>query len=90
MLLNSLLVISFKGHSWNDKYFTPVGCFLLFNIGDYIGILLASIIKWPKATNSGSLIVLTVALARLVYIPLFLFCNASPLNRYMTKVSPLE
>ena len=75
-----------QGYIWNDKYFTPVGCFLLFNVGDYIGRTLASFIQWPKATKSGSMFMLAFSMARIGFIPLFLFCNASPMNRNITKV----
>lgn len=30
-----------KGHSWNDIYFVPTVNYLLFNMGDYAGRLLA-------------------------------------------------
>ena len=41
---------------WSTTYFIPVGCFLLFNIGDFAGRMLASFIQWPKANHMGSLI----------------------------------
>ena len=81
------LCIVGQGYSWNDKYFTPVGCFLLFNVGDYVGIMLASIIKWPKSTKTGSMVVLLVSVSRLAFIPILLFCNASPMNRHRTQVN---
>lgn len=30
-----------KGHAWNDIYFVPTVNYLLFNVGDYVGRLLA-------------------------------------------------
>ena len=75
-----------SGNLWSDKYFIPVGCFLVFNIGDYVGRMLASIIKWPKATGFGSLIILVLSLLRLTFIPLFLICNAAPQTRVVTDV----
>ena len=82
--LNNLII--FQGNSWSDIYFIPVGCFLIFNIGDFVGRILGSVLKWPTATHLGSLIVLAMSLARLAFIPLFLFCNASPDNRVYTSV----
>ena len=60
---------------------------MLFNIGDYVGRMLASIIKQPQATHGGSLIILGISLLRLAFIPLFLFCNAIPDKRVITDVS---
>jgi len=74
------------GTEWNNKYFIPVGCFLLFNIGDFVGRMLASVIQWPKANHMGSIIILGLALARVAFIPLFLFCNVAPSNRSVTDV----
>merc|ERR1712141_894314 len=71
---------------WSTTYFIPVGCFLLFNIGDFTGRMLASFIQWPKANHMGSLIVFGVAVVRVAFIPLFLFCNAAPKNRDVTYV----
>lgn len=38
------------------------------------------------SNNSGSISILMFSIARLAFIPLFLFCNASPMNRHITKV----
>ena len=76
-----------SGNQWSDKYFIPVGCFLVFNIGDYVGRMMASIIKWPQATHGGSLIILIISLLRIAFIPLFLLCNAAPHSRNITDVS---
>ena len=76
-----------NGNQWSDKYFIPVGCFLVFNIGDYVGRMLASIIKWPQATHGGSIIILAISLVRIAFIPLFLLCNAAPNSRVLTDVS---
>ena len=76
-----------SGNDWSDTYFLPVGCFLLFNIGDYLGRMAAGFLQWPKASHQGSFIILAMSVLRLAFIPLFLFCNAAPLNRVMTDVS---
>eukprot|EP00096_Caligus_rogercresseyi_P002548 TRINITY_DN14718_c0_g1_i1.p1 TRINITY_DN14718_c0_g1~~TRINITY_DN14718_c0_g1_i1.p1 ORF type:complete len:434 (-),score=59.13 TRINITY_DN14718_c0_g1_i1:119-1420(-) len=72
---------------WNTKYFIPVGCFLLFNIGDYVGRLLAGLIKWPNnASSQGSKIILGASILRIAFIPLFICCNIQPNNRHFTAV----
>jgi len=64
-----------SGSEWSDKYFTPVTCFLFFNMFDLIGRTLAGVITWP-GHNSRWIIVLTVA--RVVFIPLYWMCNVQP------------
>ena len=76
-----------SGSQWNDVYFIPVGCFLLFNIGDFAGRTLAGIIKINWASHLGSLCLLMLSVVKLAFIPLFLFCNAAPSNRVLTYVS---
>ena len=34
--------------SWTETFFVPIACFLLFNIGDYLGRFLAGLIQWPR------------------------------------------
>lgn len=64
-----------QGGDWNVKYFIPVGCFLIFNVGDYVGRTLAGWFHLPKSRVP---LVLILSLVRIVFIPLFLFCNANP------------
>jgi len=76
-----------SGSPWADKYFNPVGCFLLYNMGDFLGRILASHIQKPtNNTPGGAWIVLVCSLSRVAFLPLFLFCNASPFNRHITEV----
>jgi len=63
---------------WANIYFTPVTCFLLFNCGDYLGRILASWIKCPGPGRLGENVTLVLSLARIVFIPLFMLCNAAP------------
>ena len=56
-----------------DTYFTPVTCFLLFNLGDFIGRTVAGSFQ---VLSKRWLIILSVA--RVVFIPLFIFCNCRP------------
>ncbi|KAG5671462.1 hypothetical protein PVAND_001657 [Polypedilum vanderplanki] len=57
------------------KMFTPITCFLTFNVFAMLGSLTTSWIQWP----SPKYLVWPVLL-RLLFIPLFLFCNYHPLN----------
>lgn len=66
---------------WATKYFIPVCCFVLFNVGDYVGRFAAEKLQWPKPgkvdqrVSFASVVVLALSLARLVFIPLFLYTN---------------
>ena len=55
-------------------YFVPVFCFLFFNLADLFGREVASRIQWPSY-NSPRWILPSLATGRIVFIPLFMFCN---------------
>ena len=76
-----------QGEQWTDVYFTPVACFLVFNVGDYIGRALSTTISWPKIPSQAAVPMMVAAFARIAFIPLFLFCNACPSNRVVSDVS---
>nr|XP_027223366.1 equilibrative nucleoside transporter 1-like [Penaeus vannamei] len=61
-----------ENEKWADVYFQPVVTFLLFNVGDYLGRQGAGMIMWPR---QGSKILYLMTFLRLIFIPLFLFCN---------------
>jgi len=75
-----------KGSAWHDKFYVPVACFLLFNIGDYIGRFLAGLLQWPQPGKVGSYLTLLLSILRFVFLPLFLFCNIRPTERGLTDV----
>jgi len=75
-----------QGNAWNDVYFIPVACFLVYNLGDYIGRVLSTALPWPKNPEAGAYPMLMASIARIAFIPLFLFCNASPKNRVVSDV----
>lgn len=65
-----------SGTAWNDIYFTPVCCFLLFNLADWVGRTSASHIHIPSSESKVALFI--SVLARTVFPFLFLLCNAQP------------
>jgi len=71
---------------WAKTFYIPVACFLLFNIGDYIGRFLAGLVQLPKPGKTGAYVTLLLAIARFVFIPLFLMCNVRPGDRGITDV----
>ena len=73
---------------WEETYFVPV-CFILYNLCDYIGKEAATKLQWPKQSNLGQYIVLLMAISRIAFIPLFMYCNVAPLNR-STQVNILS
>jgi len=72
--------------AWAKTFYVPVACFLLFNIGDYVGRFLAGLIQWPRPGKAGAIVTLLLSLARFAFIPLFLFCNIRPSERNLTYV----
>ncbi|XP_012142098.1 equilibrative nucleoside transporter 1 [Megachile rotundata] len=64
-----------KGYAWNDIYFVPVVTYLIFSSGDYVGRILSGILQWPK--NKPWHVIL-LSLARVIFIPALMFCNAQP------------
>jgi len=73
--------------AWYKTFYVPVSCFLLFNIGDYIGRFLAGLVQWPKPSKVGSYVTLGLSILRFVFIPLFLYCNIRPNDRSITSVA---
>merc|ERR1711936_726403 len=70
----------------SKTFFVPVSCFLLFSVGDYIGRFLAGLVQWPKPSKVGSYVTLGLSMLRIVFIPLFLYCNIRPNDRNITEV----
>ena len=52
------------GGMWSTKLFVPVACFVLFNMGDYIGRFLAEHIQWPRPGRFGMILVFSMTLLR--------------------------
>jgi len=67
--------------TWASTYYIAVCCFVLFNVGDYLGRFAAEKLAWPGPGRTGMALVFGASLLRVAFIPLFLFCNADPDNR---------
>jgi len=80
-------VVSTVGEgAWANKFFIPVSCFVLFNVGDYMGRQLAGWVQLPKPGKKESVLVLALSLLRIGFLPLFLLCNLSPGERTLVPV----
>ena len=64
--------------AWEKVYFVPVVCFLFYNIGDYLGRLIAGSSRGPKICSK---LALALSLVRVAFVPLMLFCNLAPTVR---------
>lgn len=62
---------------FDNKYFTPVACFFVFNLFAMIGNLISGWTTWP-----GKHKVWIFVLARFLFVPFFLFCNFHPESRH--------
>jgi len=71
---------------FTETFFVPIFCFLLFNIGDYLGRFLAGLIFWPKPGKFGAFTCLFFSIGRFAFIILFVLCNMSPNDRNITPV----
>jgi len=61
------------GTAFDSSYFSPICCYLNFNVSAVIGNILPNYFIWPKAKHLWIPVVL-----RLLFIPFFLFCNFKP------------
>ncbi|XP_031440983.1 equilibrative nucleoside transporter 2 isoform X2 [Clupea harengus] len=55
-----------------EKYFIPVCCFLFFNLMDWLGRTVTTLKQWPP---KESRVFPALVVARVIFIPLLLFCN---------------
>jgi len=75
-----------EDYPWGIKFFIPVCCFVLFNVGDWLGRFSAEMIQWPRPGRFGMFLVLALSLLRLAFIPLFLCCNIPVERQFTTTV----
>lgn len=69
---------------WHEIYFSQVTCFLTFNVCNYLGTTVASIVQWPGDTSIRSQVTLFLfACLRVVFIPIFMTCNLAPKDRHL-------
>jgi len=61
-------------------YFSPVSCFLLFNLADYMGRFLCGFVKFPSEHYPKSLFGLSMI--RWAFVPLTLMCNIPKRNYF--------
>ncbi|KAH6926363.1 hypothetical protein HPB50_017543 [Hyalomma asiaticum] len=64
-----------SGSLWTGRFFLPVCGYLLFNAGDLVGRIVCSYVPLDEKHEHT---VLWLTLARTVFIPLFMLCNAHP------------
>ena len=61
--------------------------FFAFNFLDFVGRILAALVKWPNPTKPESnLYVLIITVLRFTLVPILLLCNLSPDDRQVTRV----
>lgn len=68
------------------KFFSAVFCFFLFNFGDLIGRTLAGKVQLPRARSPRWVLPL-VCMARLLFIPAFMFCNVQVASTSVRNLS---
>ncbi|XP_069015228.1 equilibrative nucleoside transporter 2-like [Embiotoca jacksoni] len=61
---------SFPG-KW-ERFFIAVCCFLIFNLSDWIGRTVTTVIQWPR---KESRLFPALVVSRVVFIPLVMLCN---------------
>ncbi|XP_075044765.1 equilibrative nucleoside transporter 2 isoform X2 [Mixophyes fleayi] len=71
---------SVESEGWR-KFFTPVCCFLIFNIMDWIGRSITSKTLWP---GPDCKYLPLMAAARFLFVPLFMLCNIDE-RHYLTS-----
>ena len=67
-----------NGSKWTNELFSPLSCFLLFNLGDLTGRTVAGIVPY---FNEKSWVIPVLCAGRFIFIPLFALCNYRPEDR---------
>jgi len=75
-ITSRIVSVSERKTKWTEL-FVAVTCFLFFNLGDYFGRSLAGFIQIPKK-HWPKWILPLISVSRLLFIPIFIFCNAQP------------
>ncbi|XP_027200139.2 equilibrative nucleoside transporter 3-like [Dermatophagoides pteronyssinus] len=77
--------VDHKNQILPEKFILPITCFLVFNLGDFFGRFFGKYILLSK-THSKTILILSFG--RILFIPLFLYCNAQP--RHHSVLFPYE
>ncbi|XP_077537597.1 equilibrative nucleoside transporter 1-like isoform X3 [Haemaphysalis longicornis] len=64
-----------SGSIMSTKLFLPISGFLVFNVGDLVGRIVSGFLPLPASWRRT---LFALCLSRVVFIPLFLLCNAYP------------
>lgn len=75
------LQFCFIAGKWSQIFYVPVCCFVVFNLGDYVGKQVAVWVQRPGPSVMGQVTLLLLAILRIGLIPLFMFSNVSVGNR---------
>ena len=67
-----------NGSKWTNELFSPLSCFLLFNLGDLTGRTVAGIIPY---FSEKSYMIPVLCISRVIFVPLFALCNYRPDQR---------
>uniref|UniRef100_A0A8C5G7M3 Equilibrative nucleoside transporter 2-like n=1 Tax=Gouania willdenowi TaxID=441366 RepID=A0A8C5G7M3_GOUWI len=62
---------SFSSPKW-ERFFISVCCFLIFNISDWVGRTITTVIQWP---SKESRLFPVLVVSRVVFVPLLMLCN---------------
>uniref|UniRef100_A0A8C2WIZ5 Solute carrier family 29 member 2 n=1 Tax=Cyclopterus lumpus TaxID=8103 RepID=A0A8C2WIZ5_CYCLU len=62
---------SSPGGNW-ERFFISVCCFLFFNVSDWLGRSVTTVIKWPR---KDSRLFPALVVSRVVFVPLLMLCN---------------
>ncbi|XP_073949536.1 equilibrative nucleoside transporter 1 [Choristoneura fumiferana] len=63
-----------KGTDWNNIFFVPVVNYLIFNVGDYSGRLVAGFLLRPL----NKWLIAVASVLRVIGVPMLMLCNALP------------
>ena len=70
----TVLIVS-KTDSFDKKFFIPICCFFLFNLGDFVGRTVSHNLSLPL---HRPVLLFTLSLLRWTMIPLIMLCNLRP------------
>jgi len=75
-------------NEYYTKWFVPIWCFTLFNVGDTAGRILSAKCTYPKPEKSMQLLFLTIC--RFAFVLVFPLCKIRPFNRHLPVLLPYD